>query len=151
MEFYNPISELGWLYGEWKGEMLVGEEELSAVLQVKPIGSNIVEFNLKTIKGKSETQYEKNILIFDRIQEISKVFSINHEGYMEISELSIKSRNKHTEITSIFSSGINLPPNSKIQKKWQFSKNPKLLNYEVKMGNEGIKVLNAELKFSKYF
>lgn len=149
MEFYNPITELEWVTGEWKGHMIIDEEEISAALTVRPIGSEILEFDLTTVNNNSKNQFEKSILIFDRTHEIVKSFSINNEGYMEISELSISNRNKHTEINSSFCSGINLPPNMKIIKKWIFRKNPKTLNYEVRMGKESKIVLSTELEFSK--
>jgi len=151
MEFYNPIRELEWLYGEWNGKISLDGIEQEGFLSIKQIGSQVVEFDLNILNSKTRTNYEKCTLVYDRTLEICKAISSNHEGYIEFSEVTIRNRTKHTELESNFLSGINLPPNIKIQKKWTFYKNPKHLIYEVKMGQEGKIVVSAEFDFIKNF
>ncbi|MCE7741579.1 MAG: hypothetical protein GOP50_03905 [Candidatus Heimdallarchaeota archaeon] len=150
MEFYNPITELEWLYGEWEGNLENEEGEFKTSLTIKSIGSEIIEFNSTIIKGKSKIQSEKNIFFYDKIHELVKVFSVNQEGYIEIADISIVHKNKRTIITSTFNSGFNLPPNMKISKKWEFRKDPKLVNYAVKMGKNERIVLSSKLAFSRF-
>lgn len=147
MEYYNPITELEWVYGTWEGKILIENKEQESQLVIRSIGSEIIEFNLTISKNGVKLQLEKNIFFYDKTKEIVKLFSFNSEGYIEISNISIKSKNKQTEILSNFHSGFNLPPNIKITKKWVFFKDPKQLSYEVKMGKEEKIVLSAELGF----
>ncbi len=147
MEYYNPITELEWAYGTWGGKILVEDKEQESHLIISSIGSGIIEFNLTTSKNDIKYQLEKNIFFYDKTNEIAKLFSFNSEGYIEFSDISIKSKNKQTEILSNFYSGYNLPPNIKITKKWRFFKNPKQLFCEVKMGKEEKTVVSAELRF----
>ncbi len=149
MEYYNPITELEWLYGEWEGVLANQEDEFKTSLTIRPIGSEIIEFNQLLLKNKILIQFEKNTFFYDKTNEIIKLFSFNHEGYIEIANITINAKKKLTEIHSIFSSGFNLPPNMKITKEWIFTKNPKQLNYKVKMGKDENIIIAAELRFSK--
>ncbi len=150
MEFHNPVTQLEWLYGKWEGRIVRDEEETESVLTIKPIGSEIIEFNHTILDNKKYTQFEKNIIFYDKTHEIVKLFTINHEGYIEISDISLNDKSKEIILTSTFSLGYNLPPNMKIKKKWVVQKNPKLMNYEVKMGKNERIVLKAEFHFSKH-
>ncbi|MHA1198814.1 MAG: hypothetical protein ACTSQF_05605 [Candidatus Heimdallarchaeaceae archaeon] len=161
MEFYNPITELEWLYGEWEGNLKNEEGKFKTSLSIKPIGAEIVEFNSTIIKGKSKIQSEKHIFFYDKTHELVKVISINQEGYVkvisinqegyvEIADIAIVSKKKQTTLTSTFNSGFNLPPNMKISKIWEFEKNPKHMNYVVKMGKNSKIVLSSKLTFSKF-
>jgi len=59
MEFYNPISELEWTYGTWKGTLSNEEGERDTILTIKSIGSEIVEFNLLSIQDKYKNCHQQ--------------------------------------------------------------------------------------------
>lgn len=147
MEYYNPITELEWLYGIWKGEMKTEDIETQTSLKIEPIGKEILEFNHVLIQNNSNYQYEKNTLFYDKLTENLRLFSVHHEGYIELADIALKSKNAQVEIMSTFNKGFNLPPNMKIQKKWIFYKKTKQATFEVKMGNNEKIIVSAELTF----
>ena len=63
MEYYNPITELEWVYGTWEGKILIENKEQESQLVIRSIGSEIIEFNLTISKNGVKLQLEKNIFL----------------------------------------------------------------------------------------
>ncbi len=134
MDFSNPIDDLDWIYGLWRGILSADGIDSESYLQCKKFGIDIIEIKQIKSSTKPEKLLERNFLFFDKTREQMKLISFNSEGYIEISNLVIKSNNKQVILTSDFESGYNLPPNMKIIKEFTYKKNAKQLEIKVKMG-----------------
>lgn len=134
MDFSNPIDNLDWIYGLWRGTHSAYGIDSESYLQCRKFGIDIIE--IKQIKSsvKPEKLLERNFLFFDKTREQMKLISFNSEGYIETSNLIIKSSKKQAILTSDFESGYNLPPNMKIVKEFTYHRNAKQLEIKVKMG-----------------
>lgn len=134
MDFSNPIDDLDWIYGLWRGILSADGIDSESYLQCRKFGIDIIEIKQIKSSTKPEKLLERNFLFFDKTREQMKLISFNSEGYIEISNLVIKSNNKQVILTSDFESGYNLPPNMKIIKEFTYKKNAKQLEIKVKMG-----------------
>ncbi|MCG3259730.1 MAG: hypothetical protein H7644_08290 [Candidatus Heimdallarchaeota archaeon] len=134
MDFSNPIDDLDWIYGLWKGTLSADGIDSKSYLHCRKFGIDIIEIKHIESSTKPEKLLERNFLFFDKTREQMKLISFNSEGYIETSNLAIKSNNKQVILTSDFESGYNLPPNMKIIKEFTYKKNAKQLEIKVKMG-----------------
>ena len=134
MDFSNPIDDLDWIYGLWRGTLSTDGIDSESYLQCRKFGIDIIEIKQIKSSTKPEKLLERNFLFFDKTREQMKLISFNSEGYIETSNLFIKSNKKQTILTSDFESGYNLPPNMKIIKEFTYKKNEKQLEIKVKMG-----------------
>jgi len=149
MDFANPIDELEWIYGLWKGTLLSGEDEFESYLTCRRIGSDIIELSQVKIFENKEELISRNFLFFDKTKEQIKLVSFNSEGYIETSNMILNVRNKYAHLKGKFESGYNLPPNMNIIKEVNYTQNPKQIEFVIKMGlNEEI-VTHGTHKFSK--
>ena len=82
MDFANPIDELEWIYGLWKGTLLSGEDEFESYLTCRRIGSDIIELAQVKIFENKEELISRNFLFFDKTKEQIKLVSFNSEGYI---------------------------------------------------------------------
>lgn len=134
MDFSNPIDDLDWIYGIWRGTLSADGMDNESYLYCRKFGIDIIEIKQTKSSTKPEKLLEMNFLFFDKTREQMKLISFNSEGYIETSNLVIKSNNKQVILTSDFESGYNLPPNMKIIKEFTYKKNAKQLEIKVKMG-----------------
>jgi len=134
MDFSNPIDDLDWIYGLWRGILSADGMDSESYIHCRKFGIDIIEIKQIESSTKPEKLLERNFLFFDKTREQMKLISFNSEGYIEISNLVIKSNNKQVILTSDFESGYNLPPNMKIIKEFTYKKNAKQLEIKVKMG-----------------
>lgn len=134
MDFSNPIDDLDWIYGIWRGTLSADGMDSESYLYCRKFGIDIIEIKQTKPSTKPEKLLEMNFLFFDKTREQMKLISFNSEGYIETSNLVIKSNNKQVILTSDFESGYNLPPNMKIIKEFTYKKNAKQLEIKVKMG-----------------
>jgi hypothetical protein len=134
MDFSNPIDDLDWIYGIWRGTLSADGMDSESYLYCRKFGIDIIEIKQTKSSTKPEKLLEMNFLFFDKTREQMKLISFNSEGYIETSNLVIKSNNKQVILTSNFESGYNLPPNMKIIKEFTYKKNAKQLEIKVKMG-----------------
>jgi hypothetical protein len=149
MDFANPIDDLDWIYGVWKGKLIADNIESESYISSKRIGKDIIELTQIRVDKKKEELVSRNFLFFDKTKEQIKLISFNSEGYVETFNMLLKSRNKHAQLTGKFEKGYNLPPNMKIIKEINYNKNSKLIEILIKMGiNEEI-VSQGEYYFSR--
>ncbi|MHA1447258.1 MAG: hypothetical protein ACTSSN_11240, partial [Candidatus Heimdallarchaeaceae archaeon] len=120
MDFSNPIDDLDWIYGLWKGTLSADGIDSKSYLHCRKFGIDIIEIKQIESSTKPEKLLERNFLFFDKTREQMKLISFNSEGYIETSNLVIKSNNKQVILTSDFESGYNLPPNMKIIKEFTY-------------------------------
>ena len=149
MDFANPIDDIDWIYGLWKGILSLSGNESKSYISAKKIGKDIIELKQVRTSNDKEELVSRNFLFFDKTKEQIKLVSFNSEGYIETSNMNLKSKKKLANLTGKFESGYNLPPNMNIIKVINYQHNPKQLEILVKMGlNEEI-VSHGTYTFSK--
>ena len=149
MDFANPIDDLDWIYGLWKGTLSQNDIKSKSYISVKKIGKDIIELKQVRTPNDEEELVSRNYLFFDKIKEQIKLISFNSEGYIETSNMILKSKKKLAHLTGKFESGYNLPPNMNIIKEIKYQQNPKQLEILVKMGSNEEIVSKGTYIFSK--
>ena len=149
MDFTNPIDDLGWIYGLWKGILSQNGIEVKSYISAKNIGKDIIELKQVRTSNDKEELVSRNFLFFDKTKEQIKLVSFNSEGYIETSNMILKSKKKLAYLTGKFESGYNLPPNMNIIKEIIYQQNPKQLEILVKMGSNEEIVSQGTYSFSK--
>ena len=135
MEIKNPISDLHWLLGSWKGK-LENEtgEEFESHINFQLYGKDIISYEKKVKIRSSDDTLEIGFFLFDKINEILKHIIINEEGYVELGSMEITSRKDCDAITSNFEHGFNLPPNSIIIRNISYNSSIRELKLEIRIG-----------------
>ena len=149
MDFTNPIDDLDWIYGLWKGILSLNGIEAKSYISAKKIGKDIIELKQVKTSNDKEELVSRNFLFFDKTKEQIKLVSFNSEGYIETSNMILKSKKKQAYLTGKFESGYNLPPNMNIIKEINYQQNPKQLEILVKMGSNEEIVSQGTYSFSK--
>ena len=136
MEIKNPISDLHWLIGSWKGKLKNETgEEFESLIVFHLYGRDIISYEKKVQIKSIDDTLEKGFFFFDKTNEILKHLIINEEGYIEFGSMTITSRKNGSSITSNFEDGFNLPPNSVIIRTINYSVSNEELKVETRIGN----------------
>ena len=152
MEFYNPINDMKDIIGTWEGEIKKDDKVYTSSIVFKYHGSDIIQYKQRVKKGKEEKISETGFFFFDKLKEELKHLVINDEGYIEINSLNCSNKTKLLNMTSMFNSGYNLPPNIKIKREFTLKRKERELDVILKMGREAKIISEANyFKIKKNF
>jgi len=134
----NPLEEMKWLLGKWKGEGMFDSKKCSSSLRITRFSENILEYNEKLTSNNIEIFQEQGYFFLNSLYNKVNQIAVYSEGFINIYDLKISSdkgelfevnqlinqKNDNSTqndeiiqlITGIFSDGYNIPPNIEIIK-----------------------------------
>ena len=143
MEFRNQIEDIYWLIGSWEGKSKTSEGITESELVISKMSDELLFFKERSRKEDKFVSQEQGYFFYDKLQNELKMMTINLQGYIEIAQIKLSTQKKHQLLHAIFTSGFNLPPNSKIIREFDFDTKENVLTINVKMGKNESLVLVA--------